>query len=572
MSRPTLSISAVIVWAVLLLGVASLGRAHAAPSADASRIAMRESLAREALDRGDFDAAIVHLRRALAIDRDATLSRPLPALPGAGSVAQALERLEAMATACAEANLPDFRLPKPITHDQRWAGEPDVEPFLPADPAGVVPDVAALVTPVRHTDLGRRYDRIVYLTNDGRLVCRQLWMPPVGTDWRWSLDVAPARPKSLFWVGCDLILWDDQHIVSIDDERGRITWRVSISDLLPPPPPTTQPAAAPTTQPLREQILFLRPMCDRVVLTTSLGRVAALNMDTGAVAWQARPTTAPLARAAVADGFVVVRALWRRRFHRLFAYRADDGAAVYASPLPEDFRDEDRRDFLFTMAPDGALIWSTAEGVSAVDLRESDRPPVYGKKKLGPRYEHGTPATWHPLALVADQRYVYRIDPDSFELQRLDLLNLSQSGPACRLGWIPRSDARICPVRQTTYVVSILGATGYGPSGSYELKLLGNGVMDAFFGRHHVAFFVLSAGDDHDKPGLRPGLSFTSRQRVKLDDGTEEESGLLEFAHPIAMNSAIRQLQPIDGGFCYLTANGVLHFLAGARRDDRPSR
>src|SRR5207244_4518153 len=72
---------------------------------------------------------------------------------------------------------------------------------------------------------------------------------------------------------------------------------------LAPPPIAQRPAAG-----VDEQITEVRPVGDRVLVSTSTGRLLSADAGTGRVAWQSRLSDRPLDRVVATEDFTVVRA------------------------------------------------------------------------------------------------------------------------------------------------------------------------------------------------------------------------------------------------------------------------
>jgi hypothetical protein len=90
----------------------------------------------------------------------------------------------------------------------------------------------------------------------------------------------------------------DNQVVRLRNGRVFLPNGVQIVGAMPQQPP--RPGGA-------EQIDHIRPVGDRVLVATSGGRVAAVELSNGNIAWQSRMTDAPLQQVVTNDDFIAAR-------------------------------------------------------------------------------------------------------------------------------------------------------------------------------------------------------------------------------------------------------------------------
>jgi outer membrane protein assembly factor BamB len=313
---------------------------------DADRAATLESLARVYLNMpGQLDAAIVRLDQLKQLAPAGRIVRPVTLEDGReikdASYAQLSTELRAHRKSLVDAALPTFGL-RPTS-----GGGPVKKPELlpPEKLAGVagIIDQAARVRP----------DRVVIWQDDNKI--NQVaaggvapMHPPVPL---------PGRPRSATYAG-DTLIAAGAGAISAVSPTGSLLWQVPINNL--PDAEIARNDVAPDAEPVKdkdaardddevlrevaqqqlriqvrrgrivgnrmnlglnnldvdppggdneageEQIGAVAVLSDRVVFATGRGRVAAIDLTTGRVAWQMRPGEAALRKMAASEDFVVV--------------------------------------------------------------------------------------------------------------------------------------------------------------------------------------------------------------------------------------------------------------------------
>ncbi|HWE92613.1 MAG TPA: PQQ-binding-like beta-propeller repeat protein [Tepidisphaeraceae bacterium] len=294
----------------------------------------------------NMEAAAAALARSAALSSEAKLDRPMKLRDGteitAGTpVAQALDAVRKFRGQEASRSLPDFHIPKPPPRvpgvRRQWP-----VPFQPQDAnALVVSDIKALVVPLRDFS---RADRVVTWTaGEAIAVFPAGQAKPIATA-----KILTDAPTRCAWVGDTLLAWGGGQIASLNADNGQPGWKLALKELpsievarlgdgaqaiaadpqfngmngninpafirqgrgrmmLAAQPVAAVAAPAPARLPVGEQITDVRPVGDHVLVSTSTGRVLAVELSTGKIAWQTRLSDRPVDRLAANEDFTVVR-------------------------------------------------------------------------------------------------------------------------------------------------------------------------------------------------------------------------------------------------------------------------
>lgn len=321
-------------------------------------------------DRSRADMASIaaaRLSMAAAMPGDPKLSKDLKLSDGkilvsAGTpIQKALDDVRKLSSEEAGKTLADFRLPIP-----KWGQKPYPKAFLPKTDAMVLPDALALVLPSR--DHGRA-DRVItwsptklsiFAAGKGAPTT-PLSVSNAFPDTGRGVD---AAPRGVSWVGDTAIVWSGSRAVAIDSKSGKTLWTVDVASLaglevvrggdtpgtpagndanvrivnngqvvinrlngpvvirngvvirggaavpaqLPAQGGNIAPAVPlPPTPGMGEQVADVRPIGDRILLTSSTGRLLAAELSNGKVTWQARLAEKTPDRVVATEDFTVVR-------------------------------------------------------------------------------------------------------------------------------------------------------------------------------------------------------------------------------------------------------------------------
>jgi outer membrane protein assembly factor BamB len=590
-----------------------------------------ESMARNYLALpGRAEVAAARLAQGVALGGDLRLAKAMPLPDGrqlapGTTFAEALAEVRTYSGQVAAAELPDFGLPVPALRpkaedraNRRW-------PLPPAGAEPVIPGVRALAVPLR--DFARP-DRVVAWSDGGRLSIYAAGSDqPVGTS-----DAMADVPRGSAWLAEGLLVWHDRAVALVPEAGGNAVWRIDLADLpdvevvragdvpaaaadaaqqqqrpqqlvrgpngqifrrngqafivqngnlrqLNPQPQVPGANRGPADPGAPEQVAEVRPLGDRVLVTTTTGRILSADTAGGRVAWQTRLSDRGFDRVIGNEDFTVVRVSDETTV-RLIAMDtvtgqvrgakpfnsqtglvpcnmalSPDGTLVYTLPdrlvLRDLYKPWDARErevtgpqngtlpFLNAVAPDQLVI---AEG-RILALAETGNNNLGANKKFVRVHslETGAPLT---LRVPQDGQMVdvqLTADHESWDVSlrvigsRLYVLNpqtvlcydLDRPGEFWK-GWVDDGDAEMFP-----------------------------NVRDVLFGKNHVVLL--------SEPGLpqprRGEYQLLAFGRYPPKSGGTAESGRLDYDPRIIEKEPITQWQAAQGGFYYLTADGKLHFL-----------
>jgi outer membrane protein assembly factor BamB/TolA-binding protein len=574
--------------------------------------AVLEAMARNYLSiPGRVEVASARLAQGARLNPSARLTKPLP-LPDGESLenvtfAQAADALKRIRSAVVTRSLPEFRLP---------AGKPPVKPFVRSAP---IPDVAALVTPLREFP---RNDRAVAYTTDGHVA---VFAADGSPQPLWRSKTLDAAPRECAWLGGNLAVWNAQEVALLSGENGTPLWRSAVRSLpdiqvvkgddapaqpgqgnaadnglpgggnwvvingrrvqLPrggnvriagnvvfqggaavnvnaPPAPAPDPAAG-------EQVAQVRPAGDKLIASTTTGRLFAVELDTGRLAWQTRLAAGrPIERLLATDDFAVARFSEGPEID-VVALDAATGQAIRRY----DFRVDANLPVNQALSPDGTLVIALADRLTAKDLYEPG-PDNKWETPVQPNGPAFFVSSEHPDQLLArDGRVVVVSDSGAF----VRVLSLDTGEPLRA-----RTDAGESPVQlptgaraNTAVRLRLAGPSLYvfGPNSfkAFDLdnpldtsgqRTLPDGanLRDLFVGSDYVIALdepgVARFIGNPDGPAQSARLLAYSRARVN-----NRESGRLDFDPTISDTPNMTTWHPVTAGLFYLTADNRLHFL-----------
>ena len=365
----------------------------------------------------------------------------------------------------------------------------------------------------------------------------------------------------------------------------------------------------------RESIAAARVAGDRLVLATDAGRVAALDLSTGDLAWQRTLADRAPARLEATDDFVAAGYGGVSGF-RLAALDAASGKVR----LARDF-DAGGRPTNLALAADGTLVWLLPDRVVLKDLFEPDDVVTHDHAVRG---RGGAPpflfSTAPDQLVVADGRILavsdagHQATEQGAAQQRVLAFSLADASPvtfespevgrAVEVEFAPKqADAavgvravgpRVYVVGPSSLVAYHLGHPGQTWERWRDVSLDGATRFAAVTAGNVLAVdepvarpaegvtppaglptpdpVVGPAADGRplDPPagdkGPPPVLRLMTFSREQLPDGTEtgQMRPVFELTDPAGV--APGEWQVVDGGLYYRTADRRLHFLPGAAR------
>ena len=573
--------------------VRTLSRMYAATTEGKARTALIEAIARNQLAMPDgVGPAIDRLSHGVQTPDLPMLAQPMPLPDGTVlenvSFATAVDRLRKLQTRAETAALPDIKVPaRSRSHLKAFT----------ADTSATIADVTLLLHAATGFD---RSDRVVTWSLGTGLSIRaaSLQGSPVNVE-------MPNPPVAIAWTGDVLRVWSPQSLVELDDE-GKVHWRVSLGGLPAMSVSTGGQAfvdeAAPTEDTdsgqqlllerrrrvnqfgLRinrvavginppaavelprgpERMAYVRPVPNRVVIGTSIGRIFAIDSTTGKVVWASRPADHAVDQLLVNNRFTVARlndtggsqllvldtvdghVIGRRKF----------GADGSATQLVNAALSEDAT-LAFTlfnrlMIKDLTEPWKDAP-VELTGRPNSDSAPFVGLDQADQLLIHGG----RVIALYDGGKFVRTRDLTSMNDPETPLATGADSAAVSLRLVGPRLFAAFDKsFRQ--YNLSD-HSDHYAPE-PYELDWVPR-IRELLITRGDAV--LVDAPADHG-PNPLPFVRLLMYARYPANNHTTRESGKLDFDPMIQEPSGIVGWQAVDGGFVYLAGNQVLHRLAGA--------
>jgi outer membrane protein assembly factor BamB len=446
--------------------------------------------------RGNVDSAAARLAQGGTLPGDPKLTKPL-VLPDGKKLdagmpfAQALEEVRKYTGREAAKGLPDFRLPMPRkrTRDEK-AANPDW-PFLPPARQPVIADVTTLVLPAPQF---ARPDRLVTWTAG-----RGLSIYPAGASKPLgSSDSVAQQPQNLAWLDDDLLVWGAGRLALVPGAGGPAKWKLDVTTLpalevtrladaaatglpggMPNPPfgnvqvmvqgnrqfiirngmmQPLQPApvAPPPAAGANEQVTDVRPVGDRVLVSTSTGRLLSAELPTGRVAWQTRLSDRALDRVVATEDFTVVRCSDENTV-RLVVLDTFTGQhlgtkpfAVQPSIVPMNL----------AISADGTLVYTLPNALVLKDLYKPWADPASEKTINGP---------------VQQPPYTGATRPDQLVIAEGRVLALADAGP--QIGVTPDKYVRLHSL-ETGLALPLKFKTGKGDEEVDRVLTTGNKAWD----------------------------------------------------------------------------------------------
>jgi outer membrane protein assembly factor BamB/TolA-binding protein len=585
----------------------------------ADRARLIESQARNylMLPKGS-GVAIARLSEGAKLPGEPRLKKPLK-LPN-GTVLEnvtfkgALDALREHSAQLASAQLPDFHLPT-LAGPQRQ--RPGV--FVPATPDDVISDVDLIVAPLREFT---RFDRLLTWTNGGR----RLSIFAAGETTPLATATLGETPRGCAWIDKNLLVWSATRMTMLAADTGSVLWEKALADLGDVEivaaggevavdgdvrgdgamllggnemvqfrggrfrgrvgGMAVQMAARPPGDNGPEQIAEVCPIADRAVVSTSNGRIVAIDYAGGNAAWQTRLSETPLEQLLANDDFAVARV---RDIHNAQIVVIDTFSGQLVSRRL--FNAEGVTPVNMALSEDGMLVYTLPDRLCGKDLHEPS-------KDLS--FEHPNPSDNIP-------RYAGAGGPDQLVIVDGRILVVCDGGQAVRVhsqengAELPGSrplttqssnwNVSLRVVGPRLYVRNRHTVLGYNLDRSEETwtgipMQPTPTVVDMFIGRDYVVLLdqlggnpdaamvrvlpngarlpgggIVRAGGEPNPAGYRL-LAFW-REMIPRD-GILVESGRLDHV-PVVATPGIVQWQPAEGGFYYRTVDRKLHFLRGAR-------
>ncbi len=573
---------------------------------------------------GSVGAAAARLAQQASVNGDLKLQKPLKLPDGRiltdTTFAKALEEVRKYSGREAARTLPDFRLPLPVTAPPPVPGAKRVrrQPFLPPGPQSVVADVKSLVLPVREFS---RADRIVAWTGAGgiALFASGQVQPLV------SMDGFSDEPRNCAWVGGNMVVWGAAQLALVKADQSKLAWSMDLKQLqsievarvgevaqqvrpnpnanivvapngqvfirqngrlgrpgliqpmqlnLPPQPPRPPAGAA-------EQIVEVRPVGDRVLVTTSSGRLFSVDLADGKLAWQTRFSERAVDRLCANEDFTVVKVSDDTTV-RLVAMDTFTGQVLGSKTFVAQ---NGLVPVNLALSADGTLVYTLPDRLCLKNLYTS-WPDSSDREVQGPA---GLPpfsgATQPDQLVVAEGRILALADNGTDKYVRVHSLETGNPIPLKIAS--PQGDQEVDRVLTAgknwnvslrvvgphLYVVSAEGVTSYNldrPAETWTSVVPDThfNVRDMFVGQQ----FLVLIDDETPAPNggapAQPVYGLRAFGLYPASPTNPAESGRLDFKVDVTDPAGLTgSWQAVDGGFCYLSADQKLHLLRGARAE-----
>ncbi len=441
---------------------------------------------------------------------------------------------------------------------------------------------------------------------------------PVGQT---AVQVVPSMPDGIAWIDDRLLVWADGRLVLIDGAGGKPVWTTDVASL-----GSAQPASGGTdivdapgsgeveTASRRtvvrggtvvtrgvvrgqlnlvqqrqlqvggeqavgdENIVRAWPAGDRVIAQTSSGRVFAVSLADGSLAWQAAaPDDSIIDRVEVSDEFTVARVQGAELSFLVFDNFSGNVLSRWrftASPrLPVNF----------ALGSDGLLVWLLSDRVIGKDLYEPGERVTFESASLGQPIFAGSDL---PQSLVVGRGLVLALSNNGANIRAFNdmgeplrsvadgadgnqqmveapLTTRAGDGVSVRRGGEPGRPVELRLVGSRLYAVSARTIISYDLERPADDVWTDDGdsiddavISQSIIGRDYVAL-IRQAGP---KEPRKVEVSAFSRAIVP---GRGTESGLLVHQFNIEAPSGIVAVQGVEGGIYYLTRDRELLFMRG---------
>lgn len=592
-----------------------------------ARAQLVEAMARNYLKANNLGAALGRLQSVSKTLPAAKLTgqlltsdgKPLSTLQGqpVQTLGQAAAALELYVQQRSVESLPDVHLPTPPTSEEFAAGKPWPEPFRKPDPASVLHNVQAILRPpVDLPDLNR-HDRLV-IWSGGKLIC----LSPAAKDPHWLSPALTANAVGLAWLDKDVLVWGTEEVALLDGESGKLQWKAELRNLpaavvaddnddvpAPTPPQPNEPVAAevqvrqqqlairqhllvrgqivgvpapmipvaaqpPQPNDGRERILFIRPVSDRIVLTTTAGRTATLDLATGRPLWQSRLSHGSVVRQTLAtDEFVVLRTV-EGAISQLLVLDTYSGQPI----LRKKFPGAANWPLNCALSPGGMLVWTAQQTLAAKDLYEAGETPTWEQRGLtfANIVQPDQLLIWNQnvLAVCNNGQFVTRRHlRTGEEVPGANLLNTGTADESAATA------VRLRLAGPRLYVASGGKLIAYhleqGTSAVCECSNLLVASPEVMVTQRFVIVpGLLQKTTDlnslltEDRPPTETtyGLQAFSRELIRNEETQKlAESGRLDFPYSFDQPAKVKMWQAVEGGIYYLSGDDKLHLLRGAR-------
>lgn len=569
------------------------------------KISVLEAMARNYLALPNrLDAAAARVAQAVQIDPKQRISAPIRLSSGQVleniTFTQLADQLSQLQRAEESQQLPRCAFPPMV----RTAQGKYPEPFLSEDPAQQVGGVVSLLVPQRR--FGKPDCVIALMSNS-------------------SISVfTGGNPKPLFvsqplgevaigaaWIEQNLLIWTTQKLVLLHGSSGETLWQCALSavpmiELAPDagvgeaqeeqavqvelgpggivvggrarvnlnPPPAAGP----------EQIFRVQILTDRVMLSSTAGRLIALDLQNGKLLWQNRPGARPVSRMLANDDFAVTINLADTGGARIDVFDAVSGRFLSRRQVEES---PNGSILNAALSDDGKLVYLLPEQLCVKDLYSRGDELSFWRgvaREPGQRLFSGAVGEDQ---LIVQGGNVYVIAGEGaytriYSLDNGDTIMPGKKRSSGQSNGLPTQLTREEPDNGWSARLLVLGSRFYiygkNAVAAYDLVREGaqwsydSGKLDTRWTIHSAIpaqdYLLLIKSPNPDAPpraqaGGQPArLQIAAFSRTIVPSGLE--SGNHDYAFTISGPSEVKEYQLVNGGFYYRSGDNQLHFLRAA--------
>ena len=588
------------------------------------RARLAEAIARSYLATGNIGAALGRMQRLTSTLPGAKLSgalaidgKPLQTKEGRAvqTLQQAIDALQLLANQrLSVESLPDVNLPLPLTVEERLAKK-KLTSFEPATGQGVVPDVQAIVKQPLDLPDSVRDDRVIVWA-DGKLAC----LPAGEASPLWTSPALTQAATALAWMDKNVLVWSGDEAVLLDSDSGKVVWKLNIK-ALPAAPDlaaaanegdapaavaaaeieqrlevralqaeverqmqadvarqlqrgivgrvrvvvagNVAPVEAPAQQGL-ERIVHVRPLYDRVVISTSTGRVLAVDLGKGEPIWQARVARAAgIQQTLASDDFTVVRVIEPPQA-QLVVLDSYSGQQVWRKKLGQE-----QGTWLVNCAlsADGMLVWTTQQSMAGKDLYDPGEEPTWERRG------HSYAGMQQPDQIAIFGQEVFAVCNGG---QLIIATSLRRGEPARDPINTQGSDSstRLRLAGHRLYIIGSRSVIAYHLEQRTSVPIQLNpdvtsSVLDSLLTKHYLVLPGVAKAGPFGPARNADSYSLQGYSRTLIrnnDSGKLTESGLQVHRYDFNESSKIKGWQAVRGGIYYLASDGKLHFLRGTKK------
>ena len=320
-----------------------------------------------------------------------------------------------------------------------------------------------------------------------------------------------------------------------------------------------------------ETLDYVRPVGDRIILATSAGRLCAIELKSGKIAWQTRASDTSFEQIVNSDDFLAAR--FTDNFGpQIISLDTFSGQIVWRRIFSPT---NGQTPVNMALAPDGTLLFTLPDRLCAVDLYEPRRDELkFGDKIDSPMAFAG--ANGPDQLVTADGRVLAVADNGQF-VRVLSIDSGKEVAQPLSTG-ASNWNVSLRVVGPRLYVINQHAAMGYSldhpeESWSGPVDPKAPMVRDAFIGKRHLVLLGQPDADevgDTEPPTAAGRFQLMAYGRYPRPAPLHGEAGRIDQTPIISNPAGIQwnQWQPVDGGFYYRSIDRQAHYLKGAAAAD----